>query len=298
MKGAWPVAEIRAAEAALMAQLPDGALMARAAFALSIEAGRMLGAAYGSQVVLLAGRGDNGGDALYAGALLAQRGAGVRAVLAEPGRAHEGGLAALRAAGGRIVALADAGDPDLIIDGLLGIGAAGALREQFRPLVEWANDAGAPVLAVDLPSGITPDTGAVDGPAITATTTLCMGAYKPGLLVGDARLRCGRIEVVDIGLGPVLPPSTLLVLEDADVADLLRRPRPDDDKYTRGVVGIAAGSQTYPGAALLATSSARVSGCGAVRYAGPVAKSVVRAYPDVIASRSVKDAGRVQAWVI
>lgn len=298
MRGAWPVAQIRAAEDELLATVPDGSLMAKAAFALAVEAVRITGFAYGARVVLLVGVGNNGGDALYAGALLAHRGAAVQAVLSQPSAAHPAGLAAFREAGGRVVPLSAVGDCDLVIDGLVGIGATGPLRESLVPLAEFANACATPVLAVDIPSGISPDTGEVDGVAVEAAVTLTMGALKPGLLVGDGRLHSGRIEVVDIGLGPLLPAASVWELDERDVADALASPRATDDKYTRGVVGVAAGSSQYPGAALLTTSAARLTGVGAVRYAGPVAEAVVRAFPDVIVSPSVEEAGRTQAWIV
>ena len=301
MQGVWPVEQIRAAEREVLAGLPDGALMARAARALTVEVLRMLGFGYGARVVLLVGSGDNGGDALLAGAELARRGVAVEAVLADPARVHKGGLAALRAAGGRQVALADAGPADLVVDGLLGIGARGPVREAMVPLVRWSLDSAAPVLAVDIPSGVDPDTGAVDGPAVRAATTVCMGALKTGLLVGQGRLHTGRLRLVDLGLGPRLPEPRLLRLERSDLAttDLgLPAPGPQDDKYTRGVVGVAAGSRAYPGAAQLCVGSARLGGVGAVRYAGHAAAEVVRRWPEVIVSDSVAAAGRVQAWVL
>ena len=298
MQGVWPVSEIRAAERQVLAGLPDGALMARAARAVTVEAVRMLGFSYGARVVLLVGPGDNGGDALYAGAELSRRGVAVAAVLADPAKAHPGGLAALRAAGGRQVALADAGPADLIIDGLLGIGARGPVRESLVPLVRWSVDSAAPVLSVDIPSGIDPDTGAVAGPAVRAAVTVCMGALKAGLLVGQGRLHTGRLRVVDLGLGSVLPTPQLRRLERADIAASLPSPGPQDDKYTRGVVGVAAGSKAYPGAAQLCVGSARLGGAGAVRYAGHAAAEVVRRWPEVIVSDGVAEAGRVQAWVL
>jgi hydroxyethylthiazole kinase-like uncharacterized protein yjeF len=247
-------------------------------------------------VVLLVGPGDNGGDALYAGAELSRRGVAVAAVLADPDRVHAGGLAALRAAGGRQVPLADAGPADLVIDGLLGIGARGPVREALVPLVRWSLDSPAPVLSVDIPSGVDPDTGAVSGPAVRAAATVCMGALKAGLLVGQGRLHTGRLRLVDLGLGPLLPEPRLLRLERADLQAPV--PGPDDDKYTRGVVGVAAGSQAYPGAAQLCVGSARLGGVGAVRYAGHAAAEVVRRWPEVIVSDTVAGAGRVQAWVV
>ncbi|WP_324607537.1 NAD(P)H-hydrate epimerase, partial [Streptomyces sp. NRRL B-1347] len=101
MRTAYRVEDVRAAERALMARVPEGALMQRAAAGLAVACGQLLGKVYGARVVLLVGSGDNGGDALYAGARLARRGAGVTAVLLSPERAHGGGLAALRGAGGR-----------------------------------------------------------------------------------------------------------------------------------------------------------------------------------------------------
>src|SRR4051812_49443800 len=100
MKGVYPVAQIRAAEEAVLAGLPAGALMARAAHGLAVECAALLGKVYGARVALLIGAGNNGGDALYAGADLARRGAAVRALLIDPARAHPEGLAALRRARG------------------------------------------------------------------------------------------------------------------------------------------------------------------------------------------------------
>src|ERR1700685_1780743 len=132
MREAYDVAAVRAAERALMELLPDGALLGRAAAGLASVCASLLGQypgrVYGTRVVVLAGSGDNGGDALYAGALLARRGASVIAIT--PGsRAHPGGTGALLAAGGRVQATEDGARQagtidraDLIIDGLLGIG--------------------------------------------------------------------------------------------------------------------------------------------------------------------------------
>ncbi|WP_308117233.1 NAD(P)H-hydrate epimerase, partial [Streptomyces sp. MH192] len=100
MRTAYSVDTVRTAERALMERLPDGTLMQRAAAGLATACAQLLGRVYGARVVLLVGSGDNGGDALYAGARLAARGAGVTAVLLSPERVHPGGLAALRRAGG------------------------------------------------------------------------------------------------------------------------------------------------------------------------------------------------------
>jgi hydroxyethylthiazole kinase-like uncharacterized protein yjeF len=294
--GCWPAEQIRTAERRLIARLPDGALMVRAAHAVAVQAGALLGFRYGARVLLLVGAGDNGGDALLAGAELARRGAQLQAVLADPGRVHAGGLTALLAAGGRVVRLADAGPSDLIVDGLVGIGAHGPLRAPLLPLVEHANSAGVPVLAVDLPSGVDPDTGAADGPVVRATATACMGGHKPGLLVGAGRQQAGTVRLVPLGLS--LPEPDCLVLEPADLAGIVRRPGPSDDKYSRGVVGVAAGSAAYPGAAQLCVGAARLAGVGAVRFAGQAATEVVRRFPEVLVTDTPAEAGRVQAWTV
>lgn len=299
MAGVWPVAEIRTAEDRVRAGLAPGALMARAARAIAVQARSMLGFGYGARVLLLVGSGDNGADALYAGAELAGRGVAVNAVAADPARIDAPALAALRRAGGRLISLEQAGNADLIIDGLLGIGASGPLRAGYLPLVRHALDSPAPVLAVDLPSGIDPDTGAVGGPvAIRADVTVCMGALKPGLLVGDGRLHSGRVLVLDLGLAAELPEPIIRRLDADEVAAALLEPGPDDDKYTRGVVGVAAGSRAYPGAAQLCVGSSRVGGVGAVRYAGHAAHEVVRRWPEVLVTDTVAEAGRVQSWVV
>src|SRR5215475_9636304 len=110
MRCAHTVEQVRAAEGALMATLPEGTLMQRAAAGLAASVIDLLGGAYGRTVLLLIGPGDNGGDALYAGAMLARRGARVEAV-AVSDAVHEAGLAALRAAGGRLVEPAEIARP-------------------------------------------------------------------------------------------------------------------------------------------------------------------------------------------
>jgi hydroxyethylthiazole kinase-like uncharacterized protein yjeF len=323
MRRAYPVEVVRAAERALMDQLPEGTLMRRAAAGLAAVCGSLLarcpGHVYGARVVILAGSGDNGGDALYAGALLARRGAAVTAITAAA-RAHAGGAAELRAAGGRVTsdpgtAMARA---DLIIDGLLGIGGRGGLREPFAVLAaaaEQARAGHATVVAVDLPSGIDADTGAVDGPAVRADVTVTFGVLKPGLLIDPGAGYAGTVELVDIGLRPETEPGAEPAAEPAaqapqraDIAARLPRPGPESDKYRRGVIGVLAGSDRFAGAAVLATGGAIRGGAGLVRVVtGTVPAAVVRqAWPEAVLTVYPQDnpgwdltgdVGRVQAWV-
>ncbi|KOU76434.1 carbohydrate kinase, partial [Streptomyces sp. MMG1533] len=302
MRTAYNVETVRTAERELMARLPDGALMQRAAAGLAVACADLLGRVYGSRVVLLVGSGDNGGDALYAGARLARRGAGVTAVLLAPERAHAGGLAALRRAGGRTVTPAAAEElvarADLVVDGIVGIGGKGGLRPDAVPLAAAAERSRAAVVAVDLPSGVDADTGEVGGAAIRADLTVTFGTHKPGLLVDPGREYAGSVRLVDIGLSLPGEPA-LRALQHVDVARLLPMPGAESDKYRRGVVGIAAGSARYPGAAVLAVSGALRGGAGAVRYVGPAADAVIARFPETLVSdRGPRKAGRVQAWVV
>ncbi|MBK3560067.1 NAD(P)H-hydrate dehydratase [Streptomyces sp. MBT56] len=304
MRRAYSVETVRAAEAALMQRLPEGALMQRAAAGLAVACGDLLrrnGRVYGSRVLLLVGSGDNGGDALYAGARLARRGAGVRALLLAPDRAHPGGLAAFRAAGGQVVDGPDGlGVLDLVVDGITGIGGRGGLREDATELVHTVTRDRTPVISVDLPSGVEADTGEVHGEAVRADATVTFGTYKPGLLIDPAAEHAGALRLVDIGLGPELPePPDLEALQYADVAALLPVPGAESDKYRRGVVGVVAGSERYPGAAVLAVAGALRGGAGAVRYVGPGADAVIARFPEALVHAGPPSkAGRVQAWVV
>ncbi len=304
MRQAHEVAVVRAAEAALMARLPEGALMQRAAAGLATTCSRLLGRVYGAHVVLLVGSGDNGGDALFAGALLARRGAAVSAVLLGS-RAHEGGLAALQTAGGRVSSPVALRDADLVLDGIVGIGGKGGLRDDASAAVAEIS-AGAIIVAVDVPSGVDADTGEVPGAVVRADATVTFGTWKPGLLVDPGAEHAGAVELVDIGLGPHLPSSSLAALQNPDVAAMLPRPHAESDKYRRGVVGVVAGSRLYTGAALLSVGGALRTGVGMVRFASVAhpAELVRSRWPEVVVTEladdgsGVLDAGRVQAWVV
>src|SRR4051812_20640471 len=176
MRAAYDAEQVRAAEKPLLAELPDGTLMQRAATGLARRCAALLGTVYGARVVLLVGSGNNGGDALFAGAMLARRGARVDAVLLTD-RGHDGGLAELRTAGGRVHPATPETegllrDADLVVDGILGIGGRGGLREEAARLAGVVAEADAIVVAVDVPSGIDASTGEVDGAAIRADVTV------------------------------------------------------------------------------------------------------------------------------
>ena len=287
--------EIREAEAPLLASLPDGVLMRRAADGLATAIARELlvntGGVAGRSVCAVVGSGDNGGDALWAVTFLRRRGVAASAVLLNPERTHKKALAAFRKAAGRVVQSVPT-TTDLVVDGVVGISGSGPLRPAAAEVFATVDEAGIPVVAVDIPSGVDVQTGAVSGPAVRAALTVTFGGLKPVHALGD----CGRVELVDIGLD--LPQPDIMSFDAADVTVRWPMPGPKDDKYTQGVTGVLAGSATYPGAAVLCTGAAVAATSGMVRYAGSAAQQVLSHWPEVIASPSPAAAGRVQAWAV
>ncbi len=282
---------------------------------------RSRGRVAGARAVLLVGPGHNGGDALLAGRGCGAAGSACSALLCAP-RHHEPGAAALRRAGGRVVALPDGPLPapladelavaDLVVDGVLGIGAAGAVRGPAATVLQHLLAGARPplVVACDLPSGLDPATGAVEGPVLAADLTVTFGVAKPGLLLPEARPLVGRLVVVPLGLRPHLPARPALARLRVPAA----RDEPADvvggawpwswrtaDKYARGVLGVAAGEAAYPGAAVLVARAAAGAGVGMVRLVPPedapgLAALVLQAVPEVVV-QPLGQAGRVQAWV-
>ena len=295
MRHYYTAEQIRAAEAPLLAGLPDGALMRRAATglanAIATELRARTGGLAGRTVGAVVGSGDNGGDALWAATLLRRRGVAATAILLDPERTHAKALAAFRAAGGRVVQSLPAAT-DLVIDGVVGISGKGPLRPAAAAVFAAVEQAGVPVVAVDIPSGIDVQTGAITGPAVCAAVTVTFGGFKPVHALAD----CGRVELVDIGLD--LPYANLVAFEAADVKALWPRPGPRDDKYSQGVVGILAGSAAYPGAAVLCSGASVAATSAMVRYAGSAAAQVISHWPEVVAVPDPLSAGKVQAWAV
>lgn len=323
MLTAYSAAAVRAAEQPLLEAGLGPALMRAAAHGLAMGVAATLRArgcgVYGGRVAVLVGPGNNGGDALYAGAWLASRGTRTTALLTSE-HTHPEALAAFEKAGGRCLTLggdptlpagaqpaeafmAEAGAADVVLDGLLGTGGRGGLREPVAGIVarldQLAGDARPAVVACDLPSGVDATTGEVHGAVLRADLTVTFGAYKSGLLLAPGEQFCGRLSLVDLGIGSFLGPAEVLRLEPADIAAMLPVPGSSDHKYTRGVAGIIAGSEQYPGAGLLAVAAASACGPGMVRYLGPsgVASAVHVRNPEVVCSEDAPQAVKVQAWL-
>lgn len=295
------VAQIRAHERAIPALLDSGVLMDRAATAVATHCLLILkqhGPVVGRRVLLLVGQGDNGGDALFAGAKLQARGVSVTAV-AVGERLHAAGAAAFRARGGRVVdtptALALLPDIDLVVDGIVGLGSTRGLEGDAALLARAVADEDLFTVAVDVPSGVIADTGAVPGVAVSANVTVTFGALRRAHVVTPAALQCGDVIVADIGV-PMPSPDECVT----EQAHWFTDPDAAADKYSRGVVGVVTGSAQYTGAALLSTGAASRGGAGFVRYFGPAADTVVAAHPQVVVAphAAIPGAHRVDAWVV
>jgi hydroxyethylthiazole kinase-like uncharacterized protein yjeF len=313
MISAYTGTQIRTAEKPLLDAGMGAVLMQRAAYGLANAViqelrskGRRL---YGSRVTVIAGKGNNGGDGLFAAALLAGRGMRTTAILTA-GDGHAAGLAAFRGAGGRtfflteeniVEASAAAAGADVVIDAVLGTGARGGLTGAAGTLIEQVRAAGPRmVVACDIPSGVDADTGEVSEPVLPADLTVTFGAAKTGLLTDPGAARAGRVYTVPIGIEQALPQPELRRFEISDLQRLLPHPDRSSHKYSRGVLGVVAGSERYPGAAVLACRGALAAGVGMVRYLGPesVADAVRAACPEVVCGPESVAETHVQAWLV
>lgn len=275
-------------------------------------------------LVAFVGGGDNGGDALYACAMMAERGKVVTAFLLKP-TCHARALETAREAGVGIVELSGRslrsleGTPEwnticgarVWIDGIVGIGAQGPLTGELAETVTCLNEElrahPKKVIAIDVPSGLTDDDGHVAGPILRATHTLAVGVYKRAQILPPAVEYCGQLRMIGMYWSGAHTDTTPdaegrigagdLYYYDSDERAAAAVPTPAfaDDKYARGVVGLVAGSDTYPGAGLLATRGALASGVGMVRLNSTrrVQDLVLAAEPGV-----VMVGGRIQAALI
>jgi hydroxyethylthiazole kinase-like uncharacterized protein yjeF len=263
-------AELRSIELAAAGQ----PLMERAGLAAA-EAARKLAGERGGSILVLAGPGNNGGDAFVVARWLRAWFYDVSVVF--PGDAQRlppDAVAAHRAfaaAGGATMASPPAGwRGALIVDGLFGIGLRRPAAADYAALIDWANGSGVPILALDVPSGLDADTGTAHLPAIHARATATFIALKPGLVTGDGIDRCGPISVHGIGVDPALlvdAPGRLLEWPAlaACLPDVLRRPSRNVHKGTFGTLGILGGAEGMVGAPLLAGRAALHAGAGRVR---------------------------------
>jgi NAD(P)H-hydrate epimerase len=254
-------------------------LMENAGRAVAREAAFLGGGAYGRRAVVVCGKGNNGGDGLVAARQLARMGLRVAVVLlADPQSLEEpaaGNHRRLVEVGVRARAFSrellqrELARAHVAVDAVFGTGFRGRPEGDHARAIAALGDSPLPVVAVDIPSGVNGETGAVDGVAVRADVTVTFGAAKPGVLLFPGATHAGEIHVVDIGFPPDLVKSDLLLVEEQDVAAALPRRRPDDEKRRSGVVLVVGGSRGMAGAARLMAEAAYRTGAGLVSVATP-----------------------------
>jgi len=226
-------------------------LMERAGRAVAWEVRRVLGGTYGQRATVVCGKGNNGGDGLVAARVL--RGWGVRCDVFE---------LALRPERDEVLASLDR--TDVLVDAMYGTGFTGVL-DGIAAEVAHRSD-GIVTVAVDIPSGVDGSTGATNGPAVQATTTVSFAARKPGVCFEPGRSRAGEVRVVDIGIDVGEPAQH--VVEERDVATWLVPRPPDAHKWSAGLL-VVGGSAGMTGAPLLVGEAAMRVGAGIVWCAIP-----------------------------
>ncbi|MDQ4058339.1 MAG: NAD(P)H-hydrate epimerase, partial [Actinomycetota bacterium] len=258
-----------AADAATIASgTPGFTLMERAGRAVARAVIALASHRYGLRVAVVCGKGNNGGDGFVAARVLHHNGAGVRCLLLAEASEYVGDAAA------HLEILTQAGvaaEPfdgsrlegcDVIVDAIFGTGFRGAAEGRPAEAIEAINDAGASVVAVDVPSGVAGETGAVEGPAVRAEVTVTMAAQKLGTALAPGSIHAGDVSVVDIGIA--IKESTAFVAEPDDIRRLLPARARDAHKRSSGSVVVLAGSDGMSGAALLAARGASRMGAGYV----------------------------------
>lgn len=307
-------AQMAAADRAAIAAGTTGfSLMQRAGGAVAEAARRMAGEGR-RKVVVVAGTGNNGGDGFVAASELAASGVPVAIVLLGETGALKGDAAlAAQAWRGAVGPPHEGmfGDCGLIVDALFGAGLNRAVEGKARALIEAMNASRVPILAVDLPSGINGDTGAVTGAAVQAAETVTFFRRKPGHLLLPGRLHCGRVHVADIGIDPCvvdgIRPATF-----ENVPSTWRNAFPvpsiGGHKYSRGHAVVVSGGIASTGAARLAARGALRAGAGLVTVASPpdalavnagaLTAIMVRDIADADALAAMLDDRRISACVI
>lgn len=270
----WTAATSAASDRHTMDDLgvPSLVLMERAALTVSHE---VAACREGAAVGVLVGPGNNGGDGLAVARQLHGWGVPVAAWLVPEGHnatvAEQLGLARACGVDVRLGVPGDAEQGRLWVDGLLGTGSRGAPRGAVAEAVAWLRAHAARCVAIDLPTGVDPDTGQVAGLAVRAEVTITFARSKPGLHVTPGRAHAGRVVVADIGLVPPLQAGAgrERLVDPWAVAAALRGLPAGEHKGQRGHLGIVGGSPGTTGAALLCGAAALRAGAGLVTVASP-----------------------------
>src|ERR687887_207977 len=237
--------------------VPAETLMERAGRETARIAVELAGGRYGRRAVVVCGKGNNGGDGFVAARYLAGWGLGVLVMLLrsddelrEPAATN---LARLRETGARIRGFTDAGlerelaRADVVVDAIFGTGFRGTPKDPSAAAIGRLEATGAPVVSVDIPSGVNGESGAVEGPAVSADVTATFGALKAGLVLLPGAERTGIVEVVDIGFPPDVIHADLQLVEAEDVAAVVPRRAADTHKRASGVVLVIGGGRAGTG---------------------------------------------------
>lgn len=320
MQDAYTGKQIRDAERPLLEGRDGANLMARAAHGLFVrlreltEQARFADPGTAVRVTGLVGKGNNGADTLFALAEAARSGLSTTAILTFS-TAHPDALADFESAGGEVLELREdtlasavqaCEFSEVVVDGILGTGARGGLEGIAAELIRSLRNDGEPfvprsftVLACDVPSGVSADTGEVTPPVLRADHTLSFGAHKLGLWVDPGAAHAGDVTVVDIGLDlmDAIDYQAAIKPDPFDLASFFGAPYRFANKYTHGVLEVVAGSEKYPGAALLTVGAALGCGVGMVCYNGPesVGRMVVAKHPEVVLGPASKNPHTVVA---
>ena len=245
--------------------IPSLELMERAGTALADEVQRRCRT---DRLVVVCGRGNNGGDGLVAARLLRERGRDVEVLCTADPEDFEGdaraNLERLPGPAPQGFAAQQLSPASGVVDALLGTGFSGAPREPAASAIEAINAAGAPVVAADVPSGVDASSGRVEGAAVRARATVTFHAAKPGLHIAPGKRFAGEVSVVDIGIPAGAPGEPQVGLIAPAVMDEVPARHAASTKFSEGAVAVVGGSAGLTGAPTMASEAAARAGAGYV----------------------------------
>ena len=267
--------------------IPTLLLMENAGSAVASFVEENFGPTHGRHIVLVCGKGNNGGDGFVAARHFVNQGAQVSVLMISNARELRGDAKTnftilsriAKASGGKLAirpfssaTVKSLEPPDIIVDALIGTGFSGTVRKPVLSAIRWMNSRTVPVVSVDIPSGVDASTGIVEDAAVEASATVTLGLLKTGLFCNQGQDHAGDVVVADIGIPKAVtssPKFKTFLVEQQDIQSKLPRRPSTAHKYSTGKIFILAGSKGYTGAAALAAMSALRSGAGAVLLGTP-----------------------------
>lgn len=248
-------------------------LMGNAGKQIAEKAMEMMADVHDPFIIILCGKGNNGGDGFAAASILFENKFKIKihSIPAINGIKDDSLIYYLKCESNNIPMsfgpdIPELNEPDLIIDGLLGTGFKGAVRENLIPWIEWVNSAKSNVLSIDIPSGLDGNSGLVNPVAVKANATVTFGAPKLGSVFRQGKTHSGMVFTNEIGFPDLdtidIPALRWDLFDEYNVSGYLEKPKPDTHKYTAGKVLVIAGSKGLTGAAILSTFGALRTGAG------------------------------------